>query len=87
MGRQAVKEFVKGMLVKERAALDGMKRALRKLKKPTENPLDVEQGGIVADRPVDAMDETLMVNGVVLDTGLGVNGNSMDNGEASGAGV
>lgn len=36
MGRQAIKEFVQGMVVKERAALDGMTRILRRLKRPVE---------------------------------------------------
>lgn len=31
MGRKAVRDLAKGMLIKERTALEGMKRALRKL--------------------------------------------------------
>lgn len=32
MGRKAIKDLVKGMLIKERTTLEGMKRAIRKLK-------------------------------------------------------
>lgn len=32
MGKKAIKDLAKGMLIKERTALEGMKRALRKLK-------------------------------------------------------
>jgi hypothetical protein len=35
MGRKAIKELAKSMLIKERTALEGMKRALRKLKSTT----------------------------------------------------
>lgn len=36
MGRKAIRDLAKGMLVKERTTLEGMRRALRKLKQPTE---------------------------------------------------
>lgn len=32
MGKKALKDLAKGMLIKERTALEGMKRALRRLK-------------------------------------------------------
>jgi hypothetical protein len=32
MGRKAIRDLAKGMLIKERAALEGMRRAIRKLK-------------------------------------------------------
>lgn len=32
MGRKAVRDLVRGMLVKERVALEGMRRAVRKLR-------------------------------------------------------
>lgn len=32
MGRKAIRDFAQGMLIKERTTLEGMKRALRKLK-------------------------------------------------------
>lgn len=32
MGRKAIKDLAKGMLIKERTTLEGMKRAMRKLK-------------------------------------------------------
>jgi len=32
MGRKAIRDLASGMLIKERTALEGMKRALRKLK-------------------------------------------------------
>lgn len=32
MGRKAIKDLAKGMLIKERASLEGMRRAIRKLK-------------------------------------------------------
>ena len=32
MGRRAIKELARGMLIKERTTLEGMKRAVRKLK-------------------------------------------------------
>ena len=34
MGRKAIKELARGMLIKERTTLEGMKRAIRKLKMP-----------------------------------------------------
>jgi hypothetical protein len=50
MGRRAIRELAKGMLIKERAALEGMKRAIRKLKvqpiiPPAKTDLDAETNG------------------------------------------
>ncbi|KAI1006233.1 hypothetical protein K3495_g1983 [Podosphaera aphanis] len=39
MARRAVKELVRGMVIRERTVLEGMKRALRKLKLPPPAPL------------------------------------------------
>jgi hypothetical protein len=58
MGRKAIKDLVKGMLTKERTALEGMRRAMRKLKMPASLPseppvmpepgvLDVEVNGVI----------------------------------------
>lgn len=84
MGRKAVKEYVKGMVVKERAALDGMLRALRRLRKPIEEVVDVKSGigisieqqqGEEATQTVDSGEvDTLLVNGVGLETEPVVNG-------------
>ncbi|KAF4973167.1 hypothetical protein FSARC_465 [Fusarium sarcochroum] len=38
MGRQAIREFVRGMVVQERVKLDGMMRALRKIRSGTQSP-------------------------------------------------
>ena len=38
MGRQAIREFVRGMVVQERMKLDGMMRALRKIRPGTQSP-------------------------------------------------
>ena len=58
MGRKAVRDLARGMLIKERTALEGMKRALRKLKvQPVMGPaprlsVDVEvNGSIEAELP------------------------------------
>lgn len=82
-----MKDFVKGMVVKERAALDGMKRALRKLKKPvSEDSMDVMRiHEIVAEQQqpqipegtgggevIDAETEALLTNGSGSGSGSGV---------------
>lgn len=62
MGRKAVRDLARGMLIKEQTALEGMKRALRKLKvqpvmapAPTPNLNDVVNCSMEAELPnVDA---------------------------------
>jgi len=57
MGRKAVRDLARGMLIKERTALEGMKRALRKLKvQPVMPPaprlsVDVEVNGSIEPEP------------------------------------
>lgn len=97
MGRKTVKDFVKGMVVKERAALDGMLRALRRLRKPNEEVVDVKAGiGMTMEQQEDEDDEALravdrgeaevlLVNGVGLESEeVVVNGIGGEVGEASG---
>jgi hypothetical protein len=50
MGRKAIRELAKGMLIKERTTLEGMKRAMRKLKispvmAPSTNAVEIENNG------------------------------------------
>ena len=55
MGRKAIRDLAKGMLTQERSALEGMKRALRKLKAmPIINPLMLETLGGDGDVPREA---------------------------------
>lgn len=78
MGRQAIKEFVKGMVVKERAALDGMTRILRGLKKPIEtHPVfsldnaDLKRSLGMSATEKQATMETSLANGARVATGSG----------------
>jgi hypothetical protein len=50
MGRKAIKDLARGMLIKERSALEGLRRAQRKLKLsppmiPVEPPIEVKVNG------------------------------------------
>ena len=49
MARRAVKELVRGMVIRERTVLEGMKRALRKLKLPPAAPVGAAGAGADLD--------------------------------------
>jgi hypothetical protein len=46
MGRKAIKDLARGMLIKERSTLEGMKRAMRKLKMPPVLPFLAKSVGV-----------------------------------------
>lgn len=72
MGRKAIRDLAKGMLTQERSALEGMKRAIRKLKvMPVISPL------VMGD-----LDVEVVINGGSM---LGTEIAGKDAGEASGS--
>lgn len=72
MGRKAIRDLAKGMLTQERSALEGMKRAIRKLKvMPVISPL------VMGD-----LDVEVVINGGSI---LGTEIAGEDAGEASGS--
>jgi hypothetical protein len=90
MGRRSIKEFARGMIILERGRLDGMRRALRKLKEVssgTETQLDA--GTPVVEVAVDELEaRRQMENGTSAnaDTENGVDPTS-SGGESSAMGA
>jgi hypothetical protein len=55
MGRRAIREFARGMVVQERARMDGLMRALRKVRATDgQQPVATEVGAEMADGMEDA---------------------------------
>lgn len=61
MGRRAIREFARGMVVQERARMDGLMRALRKVRSPD---------GQVATMPVAGDGAEMAVETVVVDANV-----------------
>jgi hypothetical protein len=55
MGRKAIRDLARTMLIKERTTLEGMRRAMRKLKvQPVTTPKPAPVVGLEVDLDVDA---------------------------------
>ncbi|KAF9876586.1 hypothetical protein CkaCkLH20_05994 [Colletotrichum karsti] len=75
MGRRAIKEFAKGMVIQERLRLDGMMRALRRLREGKAELETVAQG--VSGRS--SMSQSMHDGGTTMDAGEGSSSSSSSN--------